>query len=127
MKPVQLVLIILLLAVLVVYFSRLRSGLLDRVVVLTFALLGFSMAAIPDWTNWLAYRVGVASGAHLFIYLSILGLGFFGLIIYSKLRDLQASITHLTRTIAIQQAVPPADAPDAANRRDNATRNVDET
>ncbi len=40
MKPVQLILIALVLVGLVTYFSRLRSGILDRVVVLVFAALG---------------------------------------------------------------------------------------
>ena len=103
MKPVQLILIVLVIVGLVAYFSRLRSGIFDRVVVILFAALGISMAAVPEWTNWLAHRVGVDSGAHLFIYLSILGLGFFGLLLYSRIRDIHSMITDLVRTVAIER------------------------
>ena len=107
MKPVQFIFVILLVLIPVLYFSRLRSGVLDRFAVVVFALLGMSMVVFPDWTNWLAHLVGVDSGAHLFIYLSILGLGFFVLMIYSRIRDMQASMTDLIRTIAIDRARPP--------------------
>lgn len=107
MKPVQSIFVILLLLILVLYFSRLRSGVMDRIVVLLFAALGLSMAVFPDWTNRVAYAVGVDSGAHLFMYLSVLGLGFFGLLLYSRIRDLQATITDLVRTVAITRAEPP--------------------
>jgi hypothetical protein len=113
MKPVQLIFIILLLVILILYFSRLRSGVLDRFAVLVFAMLGISMAVIPDWTNWLAHRVGVDSGAHLFIYLSILGLGFFCLLLYSRIRELQSSMTHLIRTLAVERAQAPTSGPPA--------------
>jgi len=103
MKPVQLILIVLVLLGLVAYFGRLRSGILDRVVVLLFGALGISMAAFPDWTNRLAHAVGVDSGAHLFIYLSILGLGFFGLILYSRIRDIHSMITDLVRLVAVER------------------------
>lgn len=111
MKPVQLILVVLLLLILILYFSRLRSGVLDRFAVLVFGLLGISMVVFPDWTNWLAHRVGVDSGAHLFIYLSILGLGFFCLLLYSRLRDLQHSLTQLIRTLAVERAQERSDGP----------------
>lgn len=107
MRPVQFVLIVLLMGVLLLYFSRLRSGLLDRVVVLAFGLLGMVMVAAPDWTTKTANLVGVGRGADLFFYLAIVGFSFAGLVLYSKIRDLEASITQLIRTLAIERAEPP--------------------
>jgi len=112
MRPVQLILIVLVLLGLFAYFSRLRSGILDRLVVLLFGALGISMAAFPDWTNWLAHKVGVDSGAHLFMYLAILGLGFFGLLLYSRIRDIHQMITDLVRQVAVERG-------DAARRPDD--------
>lgn len=109
MRPVQFILIVLVILVIVLYFSRLRSGLLDRVVVVLFAALGITMAAVPDLTMKMAHAVGVGRGADLFMYLSLVGFGFFGLVLYSKLRDLEASITHLARNVAIQTASRPQD------------------
>ena len=109
MKPVQWLLMGLVVIAVISYFARLRSGMADRVLVLLFAALGMSMLIFPDWTNWLAAKVGVDSGAHLFIYLAILGFGFFGLVLFSQIRDLQSSVTELIRSIAIHNAVAPGD------------------
>ena len=104
MRPVQFLLILLLAGVVILYFRRLRSGLLDRVVVFLFGLLGIAMVAAPDWTNTVAHVVGVGRGVDLFFYLAILGFAFAALILYSKIRDLEASITTLVRQLAIERA-----------------------
>ena len=108
MRPVQFVLILLLLGVLMLYFSRLRSGLLDRIVVLLFGLLGIAMVVAPDWTSSLAHLVGVGRGVDLFFYLAILGFAFAGLILYSKIRDMELQITRLVRMVAMERANEPA-------------------
>jgi hypothetical protein len=114
MRPVQFVLIVMLLGVLILYFSRLRSGLLDRVVVLALSLVGIAMVVAPDLTTKVANKVGVGRGVDLFFYLAIVGISFAGLVLYSKIRDLDASITQLARAIAAERAyAPPRD--DRAN------------
>jgi hypothetical protein len=112
MRPVQFILIVLLALVTYIYFSRLRSSLFDRLIVLVLAALGLVMTVAPDFTTGVAHLVGVGRGVDLFFYLSILGLGFVCLLLYSRLRELQASITELTRTLAIKRA----NAPDEAER-----------
>ncbi len=107
MRPVQFVLILMLIGVVMLYFSRLRSGLLDRVVVLAIGLLGITMVVVPDFTTKVANLVGVGRGADLFFYLAIVGFSFAGLVLYSKIRDLEASITQLVRTIALDRAQSP--------------------
>lgn len=109
MRPVQFILIVLLLGVIYVYFSRLRSGLLDRLVVLLFAAVGIIMTVVPDFTTRVANLVGVGRGVDLFFYLTILGLAFMCLLLYSKIRDLESTITNLTRAVAIKKASPPGD------------------
>ncbi len=89
MRPVQPILIILLIVILFLYFGRLRSGMMDRVVVAAFVLLGMVMAAMPDLTTRIAAAVGVGRGVDLFFYMAFIGFGFFGLLLYSRLRDLQ--------------------------------------
>lgn len=110
MRPVQFILMLLVIGMLALYFSRLRSGVLDRVVVLAFGILGLVMVAVPDMTTRVANFVGVGRGADLFIYLALLGIGFACLLLYSKLRELEASITNLSRTVAIDRARGPRDA-----------------
>lgn len=104
MRPVQYLLIILVGGVLVLYFRRLRTGVVDRLVVLVFALLGAAMIIAPDWTMTVANALGVGRGVDLFFYLAILGFAFAGLVLYSKLRDIDENLTRLVRTIAIERA-----------------------
>jgi len=118
MRPVQFILIVLFLVVIYVYFSRLRSGLLDRLMVLLFAAVGIVMTVIPDFTTRIANLVGVGRGVDLFFYLSILGLAFMCLLLYSKIRDLESTITDLTRAVAIKKASPPDEATGGANNRE---------
>jgi len=107
-RPIQLILIVLVISLLVLYFNRLRSGILDRVVILLFAVAGITMAAIPDVTMKLAELVGVGRGADLFMYLALIGIAFFGLVIYSKLRDLESTMADLARTVAVRTPHRPA-------------------
>ena len=107
MRPVQIILALIVIAMLGLYFSRLRSGVLDRLVVFVFGVLGIVMVAVPDMTTRVANQVGVGRGADLFIYLALLGFAFIGMLLYSKLRDLEATITHLARTVAIDRVKPP--------------------
>lgn len=102
MRPVQFILIVLLLGGVWVYFSRLRSGLLDRLVVLLFALAGVVLAAVPDLSMRMAAWVGVGRGADLFMYFALLGLGFFCLVLYSKLRDLETALAEVVRSLAVE-------------------------
>lgn len=107
MRPVQFILIVLLIAGTYAYFSRLRTGVLDRLIVLFFAALGIVMTVVPDFTTTVANAVGVGRGVDLFFYLAILGLAFVCLLLYSRVRELQESITELTRALAIKRAATP--------------------
>jgi len=104
MRPVQFVLIILVAGVLILYFRRLRSGVFDRLIVLALAVMGAAMIVAPDWTNTVAALVGVGRGVDLFFYLAVVGFAFAGLLVYSKLKDLDERLTDLVRTIAIERA-----------------------
>jgi hypothetical protein len=106
MKPVQFILAMLLALIGMLYFIRIRSHLLDRILVLLFGLLGLSMVVAPDWTNSVANLVGVGRGADLFIYLAILGFAFVYLLFYAKVRDLEATLTEVARAVALEHALP---------------------
>ena len=109
MRPVQFILVLLVAGVTFFYFNRMRSSAADRFVVIVFGALGIFLAIFPDVTSKLADVVGVGRGADLFIYLSLVGIGFFGLLLYSKLRDLESTLADLARNISIQKARPPRD------------------
>ena len=104
MRPVQFLLMILVGGVLALYFRRLRSGVIDRLIVIALALVGAAMILAPDWTSTVANFLGVGRGVDLFFYLAIVGFAFAGLVLYSKLRDLDEKLTELVRTIAIERS-----------------------
>lgn len=116
MRPVQFILIVLLGLGTYFYFRRLRSGLLDRLIVLFFAVLGAVMTIFPDFTTKVANVVGVGRGVDLFFYLSIVGLAFMCILLYSKIRQLESSITELTRALAIKKATDPDGSESGSHR-----------
>ena len=90
-----------------VYFWKLRSSSLDRVIVLTIAAFGMLLVAFPTLSIRLANRVGVGRGADLVTYLGLLGLGFFALVLYSRLKGIEERLTELVRLVAIKEARQP--------------------
>ncbi len=104
MKPIQIVLVLLLLLISFVFLSRLRSSSRNRILIFILALTGILMVMMPDLTTTLAQILGVGRGADLITYFSLVGIFFILLLIYSKLRELDAAITSIVRTVAIDQA-----------------------
>jgi small membrane protein len=112
MRPIQFILIILLAGLVWLYLSRLRSRLLDRLIVVLFGVIGVIMVLMPDATSTIAHYLGVGRGADLLLYLGLIGLTFVSFILFSRQREMQASITELARAIALQNARRPEDALD---------------
>jgi hypothetical protein len=115
--PIQVILIVLLVGGPLVYFARLRSKLLDRLLVLVAAALGVAMVAAPGLTTAAAHAAGVSRGVDLVIYLSLLGFGFLAMLFVSKLREAEQRHTELARAIAIQFAHRPVRDGPGADRR----------
>lgn len=108
MKPIQFILIFMVIVIATVYFRRFRPVLLNRVIMLLFGVIGTIMVLMPDVTNALANLVGVGSGAHLLIYLGLLSLTYFCLLLYSRLRNMESYFTDFLRSSAIEKArIPP--------------------
>ena len=107
MKPIQPILLILIVIIAIVYFSRLRRKTWDRLIVIFFILTGAILIAVPDLSTAIAQMVGVGRGADLLLYLGILGLSFVCLLLYAKLRQLETTLTELVRLIALQNATSP--------------------
>ena len=70
------------------------------------ALWGSAAATIyyPDFFSHTARFVGIASGAHLVLYLFVLAFPVVSLLLYARVQQLQRQITDLVRVLAIQQA-----------------------
>lgn len=105
MTPIQILLILAAVVVLLVYFNRLRSRLLDRVIFFALAMLAVVMVARPDWASDVAHFLGVGRGADLLVYVGFTGLAFLWLSLYTRQREMDVRLTELARRLAISEAV----------------------
>ena len=104
LQLVKLKLILLVVGLVFLYFAKIRSQLLDSLIVLLIAGVGIALVILPEMATGLAHLVGVGRGADLLMYISLMGIMFLLILIYSRLRELEANITHLARDIAINRA-----------------------
>jgi hypothetical protein len=107
MSTIQLLLIVVALLVLVLYFRRLRTRLVDRLVFIAILASGVALVARPDWATAVAQRLGVGRGTDLVTYLGLSGLGFLWLQLYTRQRQQDERLTELARKLAILEAEEP--------------------
>ena len=105
MSPIQLLLVVALIGV--VYFSRFRSRLKDRLVVMVLACGGTVLILFPDSTLAVAHSLGVGRGVDMVFYFSFLATGFALLMLFAAIRQLELKLTAIIREIAILQAKKP--------------------
>lgn len=111
MRPIQVLLVALLLATALFYFRHLRTRLTDRLAVALLALIGSAMVMVPEATTVVANWFGVGRGVDLVIYLMLLLLSFVWLMLFSRQREMQSTITEIVREQAIAQAHRPSEPP----------------
>jgi small membrane protein len=104
MTLIQPILIFLLVTLGLLYFGKMRSKLLDRILVFIFGLAGTVLVAMPNAASAMARWVGVGRGVDLVIYLSLVGIAFCLLLLISKIRELENKITGLTRDFALNRS-----------------------
>lgn len=85
-------------------YIRLRSTLLDVVLILLFVGAGLFFVLFPDTTTEIAQWVGVSRGADLLFYSAILFLFFLILKLYSRLRKIEQKFTELVRNKSLEEA-----------------------
>jgi small membrane protein len=107
MKPIQFILVLFMLIIAGAYFFRLRKKTYDRLIVIFFIVAGVILVMVPDLSAEIARLVGVGRGVDLVLYLGLLGISFVCLLLYSKIRELEATLTDLVRSIAITEANHP--------------------
>lgn len=104
MIPVQPILLAALLALVLLYFLRLRSKAVDELII----LLCFGCAALmvlrPDIATRLANLVGVGRGVDLIVYLALPGILMMILLLFARTRELNAKLTAAVREYAIRDA-----------------------
>ena len=109
MNLIQVTLTLTSVAIVALYFARMRSQLLDRVVVATLFIASLVAIIRPDLTTAVAHYFGVGRGSDLVFYLMISGLAFLCVVLYIKLRRLEETQTIIVREIAIRFSNPPGD------------------
>lgn len=85
-------------------YIRLRSTLLDIILILLFIGTGIFFVMNPDSANQLAHWSGVGRGADLVFYLGFLFLFFLVIKLYSRLRKIEQQFSELVREKAIEDA-----------------------
>jgi hypothetical protein len=104
MIPVQPILMVVLVGVVLLYFSRLRSKAVDGLII----LLCFGCASLlvmrPNIATRIANLVGVGRGADLIVYLALPGLLMMIFLLFARTRDLNAKLTAVVREYAIRDA-----------------------
>ncbi len=110
MRPIQLILIPILVIVLLFFTPKLkRSVLLQGLFVV--AILGLMLfVVVPDWSTIVANYLGIGRGVDLITYLGLLSLGVLGLLLFIRMRKLEEKLVELVREQAIKEEKSGADA-----------------
>ena len=108
MIPAQPILMAVLAGAVLLYFSRLRSKVVDGLII----LLCFGGASLlvmrPNVATRIANLVGVGRGADLIVYLALPGLLMMIFLLFARTRELNAKLTMAVREYAIRDAhLPP--------------------
>lgn len=104
MKPIQFLLLPLLLFLLVIFFRKLRPYPRLRILVSLALLSAIVFTLFLDSSTFLANWLGVGRGVDLIFYLSILGLTVSCVLLYLRSMRLERMITDLVRAQALDQA-----------------------
>jgi small membrane protein len=101
MKLIQFILLAALAFILISNLRRLRSAVIDKLIILVIIIAGMIFVIFPDLTNRIAAYLGIGRGADLVFYLAIVGLGYVVLILYAKIRKLENQIIQIIRNEAL--------------------------
>jgi hypothetical protein len=108
MIPAQPILIGVLLAAVLLYFSRLRSKAMDGLIVLVCFGCASVLIVRPNLATRIANMVGIGRGVDLIFYLSLPGLLMMIFLLFARTRETNAKLTVAVREYAIRDAqVPP--------------------
>ncbi len=107
MRPIQFILVPLLLFAFINFWLRLREQPLMRIVVALVLILGIGFVLFPDASTLLANALGVGRGADMVIYLTLTGLTIGLILLYLRILRLERQLTELVRHQAIAHAQKP--------------------
>ncbi|MDX1909631.1 MAG: DUF2304 domain-containing protein [Bacteroidia bacterium] len=112
MKPLQLILIPVLLGLLLAFQARLRPYPRVRLLFSAAMLAALVFTLILDTSTQLAQWLGVGRGVDLVTYVALLTLSVVCVGLYLRIARLEQQLTTLVRAQALQQAILPESKPD---------------
>ena len=104
MRPIQVVLVLGLLASLGIYRYAFRSALGSRILVLGILLAAFIAVLFPNYTQDLAEYLGVGRGVDLLMYFYFVAAIFFAILFLSKVARIERRQTDIVRALALWTA-----------------------
>lgn len=104
MVPIQVILISAVVFIAFYMYLRLRSSLLDAILIFLFCGVAVFFILFPDTTTSIAQWMGVKRGINLVFYVTIVFLFFLILKLYSRIRRLEKKFTELVREKSISTA-----------------------
>ena len=81
-----------------------RVGYLRKGVIFAFVLVMLIFAIQPDWSTYVAHRVGISRGVDLLFYLTHLILLFIAFVYFLKLKEMELRFTKMVRELALEAA-----------------------
>ena len=103
MIPIQIVLISAVVFIAFYMYLRLRSNLLDAILIFSFCLVAVFFILFPDVTTKIAQLLGVKRGINLVFYSITLFFFFLILKLYSRIRKLENKFTELVRENSLKK------------------------
>ena len=104
MSIFQIILIAGILLLIIIYFTQLRSRLFDRILFVFLFAVGLVFIFLPDLTTKIAHVLGIGRGADFLFYLFIILAFYAFILLYSKLRKFENTLTEIIRQDAIKNA-----------------------
>ena len=105
LSPIKIILIVPLLVLIVFFIFQLRNRTIYRFSLILIALVGIFFVVNPEFTTHLAHKLNVGRGTDLLFYICAIA-GFISLLmLYSKLRKIEAIQTQIIQNAAIENAI----------------------
>ena len=104
MVPIQIILIYAVVFIAFYMYLRLRSGLLDAILIFLSCLIAIFFIVFPDKTTTIAQWLGVKRGINLVFYFLAIFFFFLILKLYARIRRLENKFTEIVRENSLRKA-----------------------
>ena len=104
---IKYILLVPLIGFIALFMLRLRNKTFYRLFLIVIAIIGVVFVLNPELTTKLANLVGVGRGTDLILYLCVIAFFLAFMVLYAKVRNLEAVQTELVRQLALANAKQP--------------------